>query len=186
MKTKGGSNDIGKKLKGRLAEKLLKQEIDKYLIKCGKFAKVSELNSYIAGSKFEYDLILVKENAKPYMDLVYNPEDVIAIIESKANGLYNLDKDTNDIAKAVNRALEINPKIRFGFITISENVPVHQYNRQGKPTVRHWDLTTEYLDEKIKGQNINYAVTLHQGKHLCDEGTDKEFFDFIDFLLGDS
>ena len=183
MKQNGGGSNEAKKLRGALAVKLLKQEIDKYLVTKEKPIKVSELNTYIAGSKYEYDLLLVKEDAQPYMDLVYNPEDVIAIIESKVNGLYDISENTNSIAIAVNRALEINSDIKFGYITMGENVPVNKYNRCGKPTVRHWDLTQEYLEKKIKGYNISYAVTLYQGKKLCDEGKDEEFYGFIECLI---
>ena len=38
------------------------------------------------------------------------------------------------------------------------------------------------LDEKIQGLTASYAVTLHKGKTLCDEGLDEEFHAFIEFL----
>lgn len=184
MKGNHGSSADAKKLRGALAVKLLKQEISKYLVANGLPIKTSTVNSFIAGSKFEYDLLLVKENAQPYMGLVHNPEDVVAIIESKAGGLFDVDKNTSSIANAVNCALKINPKIRFGYITMSENVPVKPLNKKGEPTVRHWDLTKKYLNDKIIGTNVNYAVTLHTGKNLCDEGSDEEFYRFIELLIG--
>lgn len=183
MKQNQGKSEDAKKLRGAVAVELLRQEITNYLIDNKKPFKTSAVNSYIAGSKFEYDLLLVKESSKPYMGLVYRPEDVVAIIESKAGGLFNVDNDTNNIAKAVNRALEINSNIRFGYITISENVPVNLYNHYGKPTIKHWDLTKKYLNDKIVGETIIYAVTLHKGKKLCDEGSDDEFYDFIRNLI---
>ncbi len=183
MKKYQGSSEDAKKLRGALATELLKQEIDSYLNYYNKSFKVSAANSYIAGSKFEYDLLLVKENACPFMGLLYSPEDVIGIIECKAGGLFDVNKDTDHIATVVNCAQKINPHIRFGYITMSENVPVNSYHRNGKPTVRHWDLTVEYLDQKIQCPNINYAVTLHKGNTLCDEGLDEEFKDFIEFFI---
>lgn len=182
MKMYQGSSEDAKKLRGAVAAELLRREIDRYLKYSNKPFKVSATNSYIAGSKFEYDLLLVKENACPYMDLLYLPEDVIAIIESKAAGLFEVNKDTDSIAKAVNCAQKINPDIRFGYITMSENVPINLYNRKGEPTVKHWDSTVKYLDEKIQGLTASYAVTLHKGKTLCDEGLDEEFHAFIEFL----
>lgn len=172
-----------KKLKGAVAANLLKHEIEAYLMKNNKPIKVSSVNSYVAGSKYEYDLLLVKKDAIPFMELVYDPDKVIAIIESKVNGLFDVDAETNGIANAVNRAREINPNIRFGYITISENVPVHEYNKNGTSTVKHWELTEQYINEKIKGLNAIYAVTLRQGKKLCDEGSDKEFSMFLDNLI---
>ena len=156
--------------------------MERYLGDNSKPFKISSLNSYIAGSKYEYDLLLVKRNAKPFMELVYHPDDVIAIIESKANGLFDANVDTSNIAKAVNRAREINPKIRFGYITVSENVPVNEYKKDGTPTIKHWDLTEQYLNEKLKGLNAIYAVTLHKGRDLCDEGSDDEFNKFLEWL----
>lgn len=186
MKMHQGSSEDAKKLRGAVAAELLRREIHNYLKYHNKPFKVSTVNSYIAGSKFEYDLLLVKENASPYMELLYSPEDVIAIIESKAGGLFEVNKDTDNIAKAVNCAQMMNPNIRFGYITMSENVPMNEYNRKGEPTVKHWDLTVKYLEEKIQGLIISYAVTLHQGKNLCDQGLDKEFDDFIEFLIGEN
>ena len=180
-----GSSEDAKKLRGALATELLRQEINKYMKSHNKPFKVSAMNSYIAGSKFEYDLLLVKESAEPYMGLLYMPEDVIGVIESKAGGLFDVNKDTDNIAKAVNRAQKINPNIRFGYITMSENVPVNQYNRNGEPTVKHWELTVKCLNEKIHGLVVSYAVTLHQGKTLCDKGLDEEFVDFMKFMIGE-
>ena len=181
-----GTYEDAKKLKGAVASELLKQEISKYLIENNKPFKTSAVNSFIAGSKFEYDLLIVKEHSKPYMELIYRPEDVVAIIESKVNGIFHPDKDTDSIARAANRAMEINSNIGVGYITISENVPVNDYNRKGESTVKHWDSTIEQLNTKISGNKVIYAVTLHQrqGKKLYDEGSDTEFPDFIENLIG--
>lgn len=177
-----------KKLRGAIAAELLKQLINEYFSKINKPYKASNVNSYIAGSKFEYDLLIVKASATPFIEIVYRPEDVIAIIECKAGGLYKVENDTDNIAKAVNRAIEINSNIRFGYITMSENVPVNDYNRDGSSTYKHWDKTKEYLEQKISGATAIYAVTLHKGKReeLCDKGSDKEFYDFINYLIGEN
>ena len=177
-----------KKLRGAVAAELLKQLLNEYFCKNKKPYKVSNVNSYIAGSKFEYDLLIVKECAEPFMGIVYRPEEVLAIIECKAGGLIKVENDTENIAKAVNRAIEINSNIRFGYITMSENVPVNDYNRDGSATYRHWDKTKEYLESKINGETVIYAVTLHKGKReaLYDKGSDEEFYDFISYLIGEN
>ncbi len=172
-----------KKLHGALAAELLRQELGRYLEEHKKPIKVSQVNAYITGSKYEYDLLLVKDTAESYMGLVYRPEDVIAIIESKALGLFDVDKDTDSIAKAVNHALNLNRDIRFGYITLSENVPAKEYNAKGNPTVKHWDLTKKYLSEKIEGECSIYAVTLYQGKNLYDEGNESEFEEFVENII---
>lgn len=178
-----GDIDGAKKLKGAVATELLRDEIGQYLKNNEYSFKVTATNVYIAGSKFEYDLLLVKEASQPYLGLVYQPEDVVAIIESKASGLFDVDTETDNIAKAVNCARSINPDIRFGYITMSENVPVNQYNNKGEETVKHWDLTRTHLDEKIQELYVAYAVTLHQGKNLCDAGSNDEFESFIEYLV---
>ncbi len=76
-----GSHEDAKKLRGAVAAELLRREINGYLRCYNKPFKVSAVNSYIAGSKFENDLLLVKENARPYMELLYLPEDVIGILK---------------------------------------------------------------------------------------------------------
>lgn len=180
-----GDVKSAKKLRGAIAVELLKELISEYFNKQSKPYKTSSVNSYIAGSKFEYDLLIVKENAEPFIGIVYRPEDVIAVIECKAGGLFKVEKDTDRIAQAVNRAIEINSDIRFGYITMSENVPVNDYKPNGSATYRHWDKTQKYLGEKINGTTAIYAVTLHKGakKKLYDEGSDEEFYNFINYLI---
>lgn len=177
-----------KKLRGAIAAELLKQLITDYLKKNSKAYIVSNVNSYIVGSKFEYDLLIVKESAESFMGIVYRPEDVIAIIECKAGGLYKVENDTDNIAKAVNCAIETNSNIRFGYITMSENVPVNDYKCDGSATYKHWDKTKECLEQKINGEIVMYAVTLHKGsrKELYDRGSDEEFYEFINYLIGEN
>lgn len=171
-----------KKLKGAIAVELLKELIDDFFQKNNIKYKTSNPNSYIAGSKYEYDLLIVKEYAEPFMGMVYKAEDVIAIIESKVGGLFNLAKDTDSIAIAVNSALKLSKDICFGYITMSENVPTND-SYCGKSTIKHWEKTEEYLKEKINGKCVLYAVTLRKGKYLCDEGSDEEFFGFVNYLI---
>lgn len=180
-----GDLKSAKKLRGAIANELLKKLISEYFNKNSKPYKVSNVNSYIAGSKFEYDLLIVKESAEPFIGIVYRPEDVVAVIECKVGGLFKVEKDTDRIAQAVNRAIKINSDIRFGYITMSENVPVNDYKSDGSPTYKHWDKTQKYLSEKINGTVAIYAVTLHKGKKkkLYDKGSDEEFYDFIDYLI---
>lgn len=177
-------NVVAKKLRGAVAVELLRQEINTYLESEGEPFKASMMNSYIAGSGYEYDMLVVKKDAKPFMGLVYLPEDVVADVECKAGGLFDLDKDTDNIAKAANTATDVNPEIRFGYITISENVPVNEYNRNGEPTVKHWKETQDLLDDKLKGNSAFYAVTLHQGKNPYGESDDSVLEKFIKFLIG--
>ncbi len=174
-----------KKFRGAIAAEILRRELQQYMQLHSLPVKVSNVNSYIIGSKYEYDLLLVKQDAQSVLDLAYRPEDVLAVIESKAGGLFNVEDDTNNIAKAVNAAMALNRQIRFGYITMYENVPVHQFNTSGQPTVNHWEQTNQYLMQKISGICAIYSVTLQQGKKKCDNGSDQEFEDFAAFLSAD-
>lgn len=179
------ASKIAKKLKGAVAAELLRQEIAEQLSNAGKPFKVSNMNVYIWGSKYEYDLLVVKKDAQPYMGLVYRPEDVVSTIECKAGGLFNLEEDSDRIARAANDAKEVNPDIRFGYITISENTPKNPVHN-GTLTVNHWEQTKALLSKKVNGETCYYAVTLYQGKrdNICDKGNDSEMEDFIQFLIG--
>ena len=141
---------------------------------------------YIAGSKYEYDLLVVKKDAQPYRGLLYRPEDVVSVVECKAGGLFDLEKETGSIAQTANGAINVNPDILFGYITISGNVPKNDTNRSGNPTLNHWEQTWNLLKDKVNGKTCYYAVTLHQGKreNICDKGDDMEMKDFIRFLIG--
>lgn len=172
-----------KKLRGAVTVELLRRELDRYLSEHKKPICTSRANVYIAGSKFEYDLLLVKKDAVACMDLVYRPNDVVAVIECKAGGLFRVDEDTGHIANAFKPAYKLNPHIRFGYITMSENVPKNEYNSSGRPTVKHWKLTNQLLNEKFENMNAIYAVTLHQGSRLYDEGNDQEFEKFVSELI---
>lgn len=178
-----GDAKSAKKLRGAIAAELLKKLVDEFLCKNCRNYKASNVNSYIAGSKYEYDLLIVNKNAEPFMGMLYKPEDVIAVIECKAGGLFNLETNTDNIAKAANRAIELKTDIRFGYVTMSENVPVNNYKADGSATIKHWDKTIEYLREKIRGEIVVYAVTLHKGKNLCDGGSDDEFYNFVNYLI---
>lgn len=176
-----------KKLKGALMVELLKKEIENFLVESNEPFKVSAMNTYIAGSCSEYDLLIVKENAKPYMNLVYRPDDVVAVIESKAAGLCTVDSETDNIAKAANAAIALNSEISFGYITLGENIPVNDFDpKTGKPHINHWNDTYTFLKEKVHGRCQPYSITLHQGgwERVVDEGSDEDFRYFINFLIG--
>lgn len=183
---KHGLKTSDKKLKGAIVANLFKRNIEEIIRKHNleDKVKISANNVYIAGSKNEYDLLIVKTEAEPILGFVYKAEDVIAVIESKGNGLYNLDMDTDNIASAVNNATKLNNKIKFGYITLTENVPVNEVNKYGQPTVKQWDETQRYLDDKIKASRAYYAVTLHRGKEI-EAGPDNELEDFVHYLISD-
>ena len=186
LKYNADSGDA-KKLNGLLAANLLRRELVRYFREHALPYTVSPVNSYVIGSKYEYDLLIVKADAQPFSDYLYTPDDVITVIESKAGGLMNVKNECENIAQAFNAAHILNRTIRFGYITVGENVPVHEVNRLGNPTVNHWELTKYYFKENLDAdaERKIYAATLHKGNrnNLCDEGSDEAFLEFIEALL---
>ena len=171
------AGEASKKMRGAVTAELFRAEIERYLVNHKEPYKVSGVNSYIAGADFEYDLLVVKKDAEPFCNLIYRPEDVVAVVESKTNGIYDVQNDTDNIAKVANRAKELNPSITFGYITLSEVVPVRQMSKDV------WGQTQESLDQKVHGAKVIYAVTLRKGKMIWDKGSDEEFTEFVEYLI---
>lgn len=174
----------GKKMRGALFAECVKREIQKKLNEDGiDDYVVSDNNVYIKGSSYEYDLLIVKKECNVEYGIVYDPADVIACIECKAAGLYNPDTDSTAIANAYNRLYELNNDIYFGYITLWENKPVNKIWK-GKTTVDHWELTQEYLEEKLASENqVVYAVTLRNGDNIIGP-SESEFTEFVGSLIG--
>ncbi len=166
-------------MKGAIATKLIREEMGNLV---GVEFTVSTANSFIEGSPYEYDLLVVRKDAMPSFGNVYRPEDVIAVVECKANGLFDPERDSSTIALAANAAYELNPSIRFGYISMTERMPGHEEKRNGKEPAKFWELTKAYLRRKLKMFSVLYAVTLAQGKDILDGGSDAEFHEFVDTL----
>ncbi len=166
-------------MKGAIATKLIREEMGNLV---GVEFTVSTENSFIEGSPYEYDLLVVRKDAMPSFGNVYRPEDVIAVVECKANGLFDPERDSSTIALAANAAYELNPSIRFGYISMTERMPEHEEKRNGKEPAKFWELTKAYLRRKLKMFSVLYAVTLAQGKDILDGGSDAEFHEFVDTL----
>ena len=137
----GESASNAKKLRGGVCAEMLRKKIIEYVQANNNPVNVSPVNSYILGSKYEYDMLVVKSNAEPVCEICYRPEDVISVIESKAGGLMSVKNETSNISKAVNRAWELNNSIFFGYFTIGENIPKNEFKADGTETVNHWKLT---------------------------------------------
>lgn len=181
-----GNFNKSKKLHGALTALVVRQALLQWIEMNHIAAEVSGQNVYIWGSNYEYDLLLIRKGAKAFYGLVYEPSDVLAILECKCSGLFRVDSESGRIAKAVNRAVELNSQIRFGYVTMWERIPVNKVNWYGGATVNHWEQTQEMLGEKIACPCAIYAVTLSpsQKKAVYDENSQKEFEQFASMLLG--
>ena len=159
------------KYKGKVANELLRNEVFNIIKKNNLPLKVSEINAFVVGSKYEYDLLILKENSL-CNNFAYNYEDVKAIIECKVNGLYDPVKNTDSIAKAVNEVRRLNKDFSFGYITFSEVVPKY------KTSVHYWNLTEKFLKEKVIGSHL-FAITLRTGNQVIKTTTTEDFEKFI-------
>lgn len=179
-----GDFEKSKKLHGAITTEVVRQKLFQWLEQHHVDASVSSQNVYIAGSPYEYDLLIVRTNAEAFLNVLYQPKDVLAVIECKSSGLFNVGQDTTCIANAVNCAVNLNSQLRFGYLTLWERIPSKAFKRNGCPTVNHWNLTQKLLMEKIHCPKAIYAVTLQQGKTTCDEGSEDELDQFVSMLVG--
>ena len=67
---------VAKKLRGALAVELLRQEINTYLESEGEPFKASTMNSYIAGSGYEYDLRSSAFHGSWYLEQLVRSENL--------------------------------------------------------------------------------------------------------------
>lgn len=177
------------KLKGVLVASTFKEEIERILIEYkleGKI-KISENNSYILGHTTEFDFLLLKKEAKRVCDLpIYEVDDVLAIIESKTNGVMDFDykgesRSLKLLADSFNKIWNINSDIRFGYMTMAERRPRDPNKRDS------WENTSKCFETYIENNalSISFAASLHHtyGKPF-EYGTDEEWVEFVLTLAG--
>lgn len=179
----------GKKMVGRVTEEFVRQKIEVLLgeMKLTGAVRVSRTGVFIQGCDTEFDLALVRATAEPmFFGLVYDPADVLAVIEVKRRGLFAVEKETDHLAACVNNLRVFNPRIRFGYLTMTEAVPRSEFKHGGARTKNIWLETERQLFEKIPGNVVTFASTLYSGdeENLVDEGNEQEFIDFTEFLVG--
>lgn len=164
-----------KKLHGALTAELVREELTEYFIQHSLPFKVSKQNVYIIGLATEFDILIVKVEAEPYLSVLYNPEDVVAIIEVEMTGLI-----ATGILTVADRVYDLYPHIAFGYLTMRENSPTNSVSAFGLPTVDHWRITQEILGQ-MRQRNAQFAIVYHNaGKdEVCD---DSEWETFIRHL----
>lgn len=89
---------------------------------------VSNRDVFIKGIPIEFDLIVPRHGVcDPVDGILYETEDVVAVLEIKASGLFDynskkrIEKCREDVRKA-------NPHIFYGYLTLSENQSFHEKN----------------------------------------------------------
>lgn len=114
-----------RKFIGALSIELLRKE----LIKEG--FNISHRDVYIFGLHNEFDLLVLKKKQKARENLLYKPEQVIAVLEIKFSGTYSEDEILN-INKIFSSVRKLNKKIKCFYLTISENIKYKYYSKEKK------------------------------------------------------
>ena len=81
---------------------------------------VSSRDIYIQGHSSEFDLAVVRDNAEPMYGILYEPEDVAAIIEVKYSGVYSKEAPET-IKQLFDRVHKRNPHIVCVYLSVCEN-----------------------------------------------------------------
>lgn len=191
------TDGVPKKLKGMLGIELVRECVARHLAAVAPDLEVSAPNSFIFGSNFEYDLLIVRRERKAsscfedagglvsdvFWGLIYQPEDVVAVVEVKWSGLHSLEADTDKIVAAVLAAQNVCPLIRPGYISFTEAVPVRKFLRSGVPTKNLPEETIALFNKKLRGGIGVYFVSTHTGMQF-DVSDFSEFNQFCDYLIG--
>lgn len=170
------------KLKGALVANLIKKYIEDTILSFELPYKVSENNVYIKGYAVECDLLIVKQDSEPIFEapLIYRAEDVKAIIESKATGIF-IDKknpknpflnELSMVENLINKGFLVN----FGYISLAEQISDKSH--------RLIDEANAYINEYIKEENKNFGVycfskTYPEDEYPLYEGNPCSFQEYI-------
>ena len=103
-----------RKFVGALTTELVRKE----LLKLG--FNVSNRDVFIEGIPYELDLLVIKSGKQPKENMVYHPDDVLAVLEIKFRGSYgrgSIDK----VGRVFDSIKSANKKLECFYISVSEN-----------------------------------------------------------------
>lgn len=80
---------------------------------------VSHRDVFIKGLPIEFDLILPRDGATPNLGLLYEPEDVRAVIEVKAKGVFGKD-GLDRINQTFKIVQDSHPHVHCAYVTLTE------------------------------------------------------------------
>lgn len=98
---------------------LCAEVVRKYLAESG--IHVSSRNVFVAGVPIEIDLIIPHPSSQPKYGLIYEPEDVVGILEIKFSGAYSQDVAPH-LKEQFARIRSICPGARCAYLTVCENL----------------------------------------------------------------
>lgn len=172
------------KLKGALVANLIKRYIEDILFSYKLPFKVSENNVYIQGYAIECDLLIVKQDCTPIFNgpSIYRAEDVKAIIESKATGIFiNMQNPQNPFLHELEMLKDLNHHgfpVKFGYISLAE--------APGK-SFRLLKEANLYINKFSNDTDKNWGVycfssTYPEDEYPLYEGNPYSFQDYIKHL----
>lgn len=176
------------KLKGALVANLIKKYIEETIISYELPYKVSENNVYIQGYAVECDLLIIKQDSKPIFEAppIYRSEDIIAIIESKATGIF-IDKKNpkNPFYNELCMVKKLNDDgfdVNFGYISLSEQISDKSHRLIDEANV----FINEYTKEKNQDKGVYcFSKTYPEDIYPLYEGNQYFFDDYIRYLCND-
>ena len=88
---------------------------------------VSARDVFIRGIPIEFDLLVPREGTSCLDGILYEPEDVIAVLEIKSSGVFDYDSK-NRIEKCFKEVRNKNQNIFCAYVTLSERQSFHEKN----------------------------------------------------------
>ena len=143
---------------------------------------------YIYGYAVECDLLILKQDSKAIFEApeIYRAEDVIAIIESKATGIFiDKKKPKNPFLNELSMVKQLNDKgvgVKFAYISLAEQI-------SGRSS-RLLDEANRYINEYSNEKNQNKGVycfskTYPEDEYPLYEGNPYSFDEYIKYLCDD-
>ena len=98
----------------------------------------SRRDVYIRGIPFEIDLIIPRKSASPWMELVFEPEQVAVALEVKKTGSYG----ANGLEKIKNDCVQLkNAQVEFAYISFEDRENYKYRPTEDKVGCRCFNLT---------------------------------------------
>ena len=116
---------VARKFIGALTSELLRKEF----IKIG--FNVSSRDVFIEGVPYELDLIILKKRKKAQENLLYRPEEFVAVLEIKFRGIYSKE-GIEHIKKVFGSIKGVSKEIKCIYLTVSENTNYKYYPDEQK------------------------------------------------------
>jgi len=108
-------NTEARKFTGHLFAEIVKKGLER------EGFRVSNRDVFIQNVKYEIDLLILKKEAKEYMDLIYSPDDVLFALELKANGSYG-EGTINGVKRAFDDIKQLKKNVKCVYLTYTERM----------------------------------------------------------------